>query len=70
LYRCAQSQGLFDVSKGVDGTPPYLLGVKGYLLINWIMTPFKKEGQHSTLELLYNRKHKRGIYVVENVFGV
>jgi hypothetical protein len=56
---------LFDVSKGVDGTPPYLLNDKGYSLINWIMTPLKKERQHSIPKLLYNRKHKRGGYVVE-----
>ncbi len=64
-YQCAQNKGLFDVSKGVDCTLPYLLGDKGYSLINWIMTPFKKEGQHSILELLYNRKHKKCRYVVE-----
>jgi len=61
---------LFDVNKVVDGTPPYLLGDKGYSLINWIMTPFKKEGQHSILELLYNNKHNIGRYVVENAFAI
>jgi uncharacterized protein YebE (UPF0316 family) len=65
LYRRVQNQGLFDVSKSVDGIPPYLLSDKGYSLINWITTPFKKEGQDSILELLYNRKHKRGRYIVE-----
>jgi hypothetical protein len=34
------------------------------------MTPFKKERQHSILELLYNGKHKIGRYVVENAFGI
>jgi hypothetical protein len=29
------------------------------------MTSFK-EGQHAILELLYNRKHKRGHSIVEN----
>jgi hypothetical protein len=33
------------------------------------MTPFKEEGQHSILELLYNRKHKQGRLIVENVFS-
>ncbi len=65
----AQFHGLFDPNKGVDGVFPYLLNDKGYPLICWIMTPFKKEGQHSILELLYNRKHKRGKLVVENSFG-
>jgi hypothetical protein len=32
-----------------------LLGDKGYPLINWIMTSFKENGQHSIFELLYNR---------------
>jgi hypothetical protein len=34
------------------------------------MTSFKEEGHHSILELLYNRKHKWGRLVVENVFGI
>jgi MoaA/NifB/PqqE/SkfB family radical SAM enzyme len=68
LYKHAQNEGLFDPNKGVDGFPLYLLGDKGYTLITWIMTPFKKEGEHSILDLLYNRKHKRGRPVIENVF--
>ncbi len=70
LYKHVQNQGLFDPRKGVNGFPSYLLGDKGYPLITWIMTPFKKEGQHSILEILYNRKHKRGRLVVENIFGI
>lgn len=34
------------------------------------MTPFKEEGHHTILELLYNKKHKRGHWVVENAFGI
>jgi hypothetical protein len=34
------------------------------------MTPFKEEGQHSILEPLYNRKHKRRKSIVENSFGI
>jgi hypothetical protein len=34
------------------------------------MTPFKEEGHHTILELLYNRKHKRGCWVLENDFGI
>ncbi len=34
------------------------------------MTPFKEEGHHTTLELLYNKKHKRGRWVLENFFGI
>jgi len=70
LYKHAQNQGLFDPRKGVDGFSLYLLGDKGYTLITWIMTPFKKEGQHSILDILYNRKHKRGRLVVENFFSI
>jgi hypothetical protein len=27
-----------------DGIPPYLLGDKGYPLLNWIIVPFKSDG--------------------------
>jgi len=70
LYQHVQFHGLFYPNKGVDGVLPYLLGDKGYPLICWIMTPFKEEGQHSILKLLYNRKHKRGKLVVENFLGI
>jgi hypothetical protein len=49
---------LFDPNKGVDGVFPYLLGDKGYPLICWIMMPFKEEGQHSSLEPLYQKKYQ------------
>jgi hypothetical protein len=42
LYKHAQNQGLFDLGKGVDGFPPYLLCEKGYPLITWIMTSLKE----------------------------
>jgi hypothetical protein len=44
LYRCVQFHGLFDLKKGVNDFPPYLLGDKAYPLVNWIMMPFKEEG--------------------------
>jgi hypothetical protein len=34
-----------------DGTPPYLLKDKGYLIITWIMHNIKKK-EHTILELL------------------
>ncbi len=58
LYQYAQFHGLFDPNKGVDGVFPYLLGDKGYPLICWIMMPFKEEGQHSSLEPLYQKKYQ------------
>lgn len=59
LYRHVQYHNLFHPIKGVEGISPYLLGDKGYLLINWIMTLLKKYGHHFILELLYNKKHKK-----------
>jgi hypothetical protein len=61
LYKQVQLHGLFDIIRGSckDIIPPYLLGDKGYPLIIWIMMPFKKDGQHNILELLYNIKHKK-----------
>ncbi len=52
LYKHVQFQSMFNVSKGIKGIPPYLLGDKGYPLINWIMAPFKEDGCH----MIYNRK--------------
>lgn len=34
------------------------------------MTPFKENGQHSLLEMLYNWKHKHEHFVVENTFKI
>lgn len=46
LYKHYQFQGLFDVHKGIEGIPPYLLSDKGYPLIDYMMTPFKDDGHH------------------------
>ncbi len=72
LYRNAQYHGLFTFNNSTfqHGFPPHFLSDKGYPLITWIMIPFKEEGQHTTMELLYNRKHKQGCFVLENVFGI
>jgi hypothetical protein len=34
------------------------------------MTPFKEDGQHNILELLYNIKQKKGRSMVDNAFGI
>lgn len=60
LYKLVQYFVLFDVNKGCEnGSPPYLLGDKGYLLITWIIATYKKEGTHKILEFCFIiRKHK------------
>lgn len=55
---------------GLDGVHCYFLGEKGYPLINWVMTPFKEEGQHTILKFLCNKKHKRGQVIVDNTCGM
>lgn len=71
LYKQVQLHGLFDITRGSckDEILPYLLCDKGYPFISWIMTLFKEDGQHNILELLYNIKHKKGRFVVDNAFG-
>jgi hypothetical protein len=70
LYKKVQYNGLFEIEKALqNGFAPLFLDDKGYPLISWVITPYKKEGQHFVLKLLYNKKHKRGCSVVENVFG-
>jgi hypothetical protein len=70
LHKKVEYNGLFEIEKASqNGFAPSFLGDKGYPLISWIITPYKKKGQHFVLELLQNRKHKRNHYVVENVFS-
>jgi len=71
LYKHAQYQSLFHHDKNISEPPaPNLLDDKGYLLIFCIMTPYKEEGQHTILKLLYNRKHKCGRSIIENSLGI
>jgi hypothetical protein len=54
-----------------DGIPSYFLADKGYLLLNWMLTPFREDGvPRSLVELVYNKRHQRGRSVVENAFGL
>jgi len=54
MYVNAQYWTLFNLASTwlIDGTPLYLLGDKGYLLLWWIMTPHRN-GDQSILESLY-----------------
>ncbi len=59
LYIKTENHGLFTYDPRFlkHGFPPYLLGDKSYLLITWIMIPFKEKNQPTILELLYNKRH-------------
>jgi hypothetical protein len=55
----------------LEVVPPFLLADKGYPLLSWLMTPFREDGEdRSVVESLYNRRHRRGRFVVENAFGL
>jgi hypothetical protein len=70
LYYQAQYHG-FNAERGCqDGIPPYLLGDKGYPLLDWLVTPHEEESNHNVLQQLFNRKHKRGRSIVKNAFGI
>jgi hypothetical protein len=70
LYRKVENHGLFayDPRLFQHEFPPYLLSDKSYLLITWIMIPFKEENQHTILELLYNKKNKQRNFAMEIAF--
>ena len=72
LWQQVLQRGLMNADSGYqDGIPPYLLGDKGYPLLNWIIVPFKSNGQPRSLaETYFNRRHRRGRSVVENAFGL
>jgi hypothetical protein len=72
LWHQVVQRGLMNADSGFqDGIPPYLLGDKGYPLLNWIIVPFKSDGQPRSLaETYFNRSHRRGRSVVENSFGL
>lgn len=54
-----------------EGFSPYLIGDKGYPLLNWLMVPHKLDGQPLTVsQKLYNKRLSRGRAVVENAFGI
>jgi hypothetical protein len=65
-------RGLMNVDSGYqDGIPPYLLEDKGYPLMNWIIVPFKSDGQPRSLaETYFNKRYRQGRNVVENAFGL
>lgn len=71
LYRKVQQNGLFEIEKASqNGFAPYILDDKGYPLISWIITPYKKEGEPFVLELLYNKKHKNGCSILKMFLAI
>jgi hypothetical protein len=62
---------LFEIEKASqNGFAPYILDDKGYPLISWIITPYKKKGEPFVLELLYNRKHKNGCSILKMFLAI
>lgn len=48
-----------------------LLGHKWYPLLSWVLTSHKNDSwRRIVLEALFNKKHKCGILVVKNAFGL
>jgi hypothetical protein len=76
LYKHDKFQGLFDVSKGIEGIPPCLSSDKGHPLINLIMTPFKDNGHHMILWIdiqkthTHTHTHTRSWAIIENALGI
>jgi hypothetical protein len=74
LYQQTESGTLFDEGINVDGFMPYLLGDAGYLLKQWLMTPYRggvgRADGRSILERLYSKRLSRGRSVVENASGI
>jgi hypothetical protein len=72
LWQEEVNRGQMSVkSRYHDGIPPYILADKGYPLLNWIMVPFKDDGQpRSLVEAYYNKRHRQGRSVVKNTFGL
>jgi hypothetical protein len=72
LWHEVMDRGLLSADSGYqDEIPPYVLGDKGYPLLNWIMVPFKDDGQPCSLaETYYNKRHRRDRSIVENAFGL
>lgn len=73
LYGNVLQRRILDDATGVmhEGFSPYLIGDKGYPLLNWLMVPHKLDGQPLTVsQKLYNKRLSRGRAVVENAFGI
>jgi len=51
-----------------NGIPPYMLGDKGYPLLDWLVTPPQEESDHKVLQQVFNRKNKQGKSIVKNAF--
>ncbi len=66
----AQYHGLFNLEKGCqDDIPLDLLGDKKYPLLDLILTHHVK-GDHTILNSLFSRKHRKGRSMVNNHFDI
>ncbi len=70
LYKKVLYQDLLHLDNGCqEGIPPYIPRIKNYPLLTRIMVPHKK-GQHTILEVLFNRKRKQEHSMIENDLGI
>jgi hypothetical protein len=74
LYQQAESGTLFDLPVSFKGFTPYLLGVAGYPLKQWLLTLYRdgpgRAGHRSILERLFNKRLSWGCNIIENAFGI
>jgi hypothetical protein len=63
---------LIQVDRGSqNGIWPYLLGDKGYPLLDRMLVPYKDDGhKRSVIKTLFNKCHRKGRSVIEIAFGL
>ena len=74
LFHQAESSTLFEEGSSIKGFSPYFLGDSGYILKQWLMTPYRDGlgcARHwFMLERLFNKQLSQRCSVVENAFRV